>query len=694
MLQAALFFGLLALVTTVAGMVPGVIRARMWIGLPAGLVVLALTTAAASVVTQQPRFYEMLAAILIAVTVMLRLAARRWSWIGAQMFATVALASLAYLAYAASITYVLAASPLYLVASTVLLLLEIGALGLSLSYLFEIVDTVSRASEPSHEADPGYLPKVAIQVPAYNEPLEVLRETLRSLADLDYPDLVVQVVDNNTPDPNNWKAVEVECKKLGPRFQFIHLENWPGYKAGALNEATRRLPSDVEIVGVVDADYVVRRDWLRSVVGHFADPKVAFVQTPQNYRDWSDDSYLRGLYYSYLYFFVVTMPARAHRNAIIFAGTMGLIRRSVFDEIGGWNQDIVTEDAEASLRMLARGYRGLYVPQAYGEGLMPLSFDGLKKQRFRWALGGVQILRLHWRRLLVPQKGDHLTAAQRIHYLLGNVQWFGDVLMTCFTLLLLATAVSTAMHHQLPIRSMTGIALGLPIAFLASGLLRAVWAMKLRTRCTWRDAIAGLQVWFALSWVVTVACVRGLIRFHSAFLRTPKTSDTGSSVIRAFRAAQTETIIAAAGVIATLVMLVRAPSLPALAIAVLLLFQAAVYANAPWAGAAAEGIKLTPLRSAYRNSAQSTGAWPSRGADALAVPTAVVVTGLVLWLLLTAAPTPPKITEPPLSIAPLAQPAPPSLPSNSPSPSASPSSAPTPSPSSSPSSSASPRPSP
>ncbi|TME50901.1 MAG: hypothetical protein E6I58_16850, partial [Chloroflexi bacterium] len=180
----------------------------------------------------------------------------------------------------------------------------------------------------------------------------------------------------------------------------------------------------------------------RSVVGHFADPRVAFVQTPQNYRDWEDDQYLRGLYYSYLYFFVITMPARQHRNAIIFAGTMGLIRRKVLDEIGGWNADVVTEDAEASLRMLALGYVGVYEPRAFGAGLMPLSFDGLKKQRFRWALGGVQILRLHWRRLLLPAQGGRLTIGQRVHYLLGNVQWFGDPLMACFTVLLLFTAIA------------------------------------------------------------------------------------------------------------------------------------------------------------------------------------------------------------------------------------------------------------
>jgi cellulose synthase/poly-beta-1,6-N-acetylglucosamine synthase-like glycosyltransferase len=697
LLHAALLFGFLALVTTAGSMFPRVIRARIWFGLPFGVVLLAIGTAPAIVLSHAEQLDFDLAATVVVVALLVRLTMRRWSWVGAQLFAAVTLASLAYLLYAGSITYAVARSPIYLFASTMLLLLEVAALSLSLSYLFEIVDTLSRAPDAPIPFDASYLPQVAVQVPAYNEPLEVIQETLKALAALDYPNLVVQVVDNNTPDPANWQAVEAECKKLGDRFQFMHLENWPGFKAGALNEATRRLPKEVELIGVVDSDYVVKPDWLRSVVGHFADPKTAFVQTPQNYRDWSDNRYLRGLYYSYQYFFEITMPARAYRNAIIFAGTMGVMRRGVLDEIGGWNTDVVTEDAEASLRMLARGYLGIYEPRAFGHGLMPLTFDGLKKQRFRWALGGVQILRLHWRRLILQANGERLTRAQRVHYLLGNVQWFGDVLLTCFSLLLLATAVSIAMHHQLPVRSMTGLALGLPIAFLASGLLRAVWAMKLKVRCSWGDAIAGLQVWFALSWVVTLACVRGLIRFHSAFLRTPKLKDAQASIFKAFRAAQTETFIALVAFLAALAMLIRVPSFSTIAIAVLLLFQASVYTNAIWAGAAAEGIHLTPLRRAYRNSAQSTGLRPGR-VEMLAVPTALVMTALALFILLSSAtPTPPTVAENPLpniQLGPV-QTAP--TPSPSPSPSASPTASPSPvssaSPSSSPKASAAPTPS-
>jgi cellulose synthase/poly-beta-1,6-N-acetylglucosamine synthase-like glycosyltransferase len=686
LLHAALFYGALSVATTLVAFYPGAIRARFWIAVPLAGVLIVLVAWNASILAADRDFEILLSVVAVIATAAARLAMRRWSWLGAQLFAAATLASIAYLLYAASITYAVSGDLVYLVASSLLLLLEIAALSFSMSYLFEIVDTVSRSTETAHRSDPNHLPRIAVQVPAYNEPLEVVGETLKALAALDYPDLIVQVVDNNTPDRESWEALKAECERLGPRFQFMHLENWPGFKAGALNEATRRLPDNVEILAIVDSDYVVQPGWLRSVVGHFADPKVAFVQSPQNYRDWEDDQYLRGLYYSYRYFFEITMPSRAHRDAIIFAGTMGLIRRSALEEVGGWNPDIVTEDAEASLRMLARGHSGVYIQRAYGHGLMPLSFDGLKKQRFRWALGGVQILRLHWRRLLVPGQGGRLTIAQRIHYLLGNVQWFGDALMFCFTILLLLTALSTAMHHQLPIRRLTGVALGLPIAFLASGLLRAVWAMKIRTRCTWRDAIAGLQVWFALSWVVTLACIRGLIKFHTTFLRTPKEKEGEASIVTALRSAQIETLLAATGLAAAIVMVIRVPSIPTIALAVLLLFQAAIYGNAPWAGASAEGIQLTPLRRAYRRSAQSTGGRPGLGAQTLAVPATLAGVALVLMMLISMAS--PAAPPEPTAAAPAEQPAAPatSSPASTPpaSPSVSPSASPVTSPSASP----------
>jgi len=217
--------------------------------------------------------------------------------------------------------------------------------------------------------------------------------------------------------------------------------------------------------------------------------------------------------------------------------------------------------------------------------------------------------------------------------------------------------------------------------------------MKLRTRCTWRDAIAGLQVWFALSWVVSLACVRGLLKFQTAFLRTPKEKEGEATALQVIRSAQVEVLLAVVGFAAAIAMILRAPSLSTGALAFLLLFQAGVYANAPWASASAEGIHLTPLRRAYRRSAQNTGAWPAYGNSLLAVPAAMAAAGLVLFLLTSLVSTTVPAPEPP-SQAPAApaaaQPSPHATPSASPSASASASASPSPSSQPSPSPAASP----
>jgi cellulose synthase/poly-beta-1,6-N-acetylglucosamine synthase-like glycosyltransferase len=610
-LECVIFFALLLVTTMVAALLPGTIGARFWIGLP--VCVLALTAAAVAflaIMNDGPAM-SVLVLSALALVLLMRALQPRWSFLGAQVFVAVTVASIAYLVYAALQTFLAGLSIVAVIASAVLLILEVLALLLSISFTFEICDVLSR-HEPARVVPPlTRMPWVALQVPSYNEPVDVVRPTLESLAKVNYPNVMIQVVDNNTTDPEVWKPLEQLCKDLGERFTFVHLENWPGFKAGALNETTKYLPEQVEILGIVDADYSVHPQWLQDTIGHFDDPSVAFVQTSQHYRNWEDNRYLRGLFYSFRYFFDLTMPCRNHRNAIIFCGTMGLIRRSAFQEIGGWNQECITEDAEASLRILGHGYRGVYDRYAYGEGLMPLDFDGLKKQRFRWALGGIQILKFHWRELLplAPHR-LRLTIAQRIHYLLGSVQWFAEVLTASFTILLLATALATSLHQRLPVRQLTGAVLAIPLAFAATGVMRALWAMRRACRSSYADSLSALRVWFALSWVVTLACLRGLFRKRAEFLRTPKSKERGS-LLSALRASRAETVLTVAAIGGGAAMLLRSPALTTVVLGLLLFFEAFVYSNAPWASLASEGIILTPERRAYARSPQNTGDRPA-----------------------------------------------------------------------------------
>ena len=157
--------------------------------------------------------------------------------------------------------------------------------------------------------------------------------------------------------------------------------------------------------------------------------------------------FYRRLYYSYKYFFAVSQPSRNERDGAIFAGTMGLIRRRALEQAGGWDEWCITEDAELSLRLLRDGWSGLHVDQSFGHGVMPLTFEALKGQRFRWCFGGIQILRRHWRSMLPGRQAtdNRMTTGQRWAYLSGAVQWYGDLLALLFFLFLLVGAANIAL---------------------------------------------------------------------------------------------------------------------------------------------------------------------------------------------------------------------------------------------------------
>ena len=115
------------------------------------------------------------------------------------------------------------------------------------------------------------LPFVSLQVPAYNEPPEMVIETLQSLVALDYPAYEIIVIDDNTDDEALWRPVEAWCLEHG--VKFAHLADWPGYKSGALNYALREMVDPrTELIGVIDADYQLDPDFLRACAPLFADP--------------------------------------------------------------------------------------------------------------------------------------------------------------------------------------------------------------------------------------------------------------------------------------------------------------------------------------------------------------------------------------------------------------------------------------
>jgi cellulose synthase/poly-beta-1,6-N-acetylglucosamine synthase-like glycosyltransferase len=512
-----------------------------------------------------------------------------WNAFGQVTWGMTVLATLLFVIYSFMVTAFTPLNTISFVIALDFFLIEALALVMALTHAYESLELFCRARWQrlvnSIPSVPGYTPMVSLHVPAYNEPPEVVESTLNSLARLDYPNYEVLVVDNNTPGEENWTKIRNLCLALGPKFRFVHLDRWPGYKSGALNFALAHTAPEAEIVGSIDADYVVQPNFLRELVPGFADPKIGFVQAPQDYRDHDRDAFAESTYHGYKYFFEVSMPVRNEHNAIIFCGTMGLIRKTALQQIGGWDEWCITEDAEASLRILKLGYQSLYIKRSFGRGLMPYTFEGLKKQRFRWCFGGIQILKKHWTALmpwarsLDPQ--NHLTAAQRYFYLVGGLQWFTDVMNLLFGVFLTLGAIASIFYGVFSVRPLTGPLLIMPAIFLFLHLWRFLWVLRHALHLPPRTALRSMYSFFSLGWAVTLACIQGLIRKKGVFLRTPK-SKGQSRMWQALRVTQWESLIGLLFLGSGAAAFIVRPELNTLWLGLLLAWQASLFLAAPY----------------------------------------------------------------------------------------------------------------
>ena len=367
-------------------------------------------------------------------------------------------------------------------------------------------------------APEGYAPKVSIHVPAYFEPPEMLKQTLDAVARLDYPNFECVVIINNTPDPTFWQPIQDHCRTLGERFIFINAEKVQGFKAGALRIAMERTAPDAEIIGIIDADYVVTPDWLKDLVPAFVDPRVGLVQAPQEHRDGDRSLMHYAMNGEYAGFFDIGMVQRNEANAIIVHGTMCLIRRSAMDMAGGWAGDTICEDTDLGLAIQEHGWLTHYTNRRYGFGLLPDTYEAFKKQRHRWAYGGFQIVKKHWRRFL--PNASRLSQDQKREFALGWLNWLGAES--------LGVVVAILNLIWVPIVSFADIAipdkiLTLPIiaAFIVS-LAHFLTLYRLRVPVKIGQMLGAMVAAMSVQWTVSRAVANGLITDHLPFARTSK----------------------------------------------------------------------------------------------------------------------------------------------------------------------------
>jgi exo-beta-1,3-glucanase (GH17 family)/cellulose synthase/poly-beta-1,6-N-acetylglucosamine synthase-like glycosyltransferase len=385
--------------------------------------------------------------------------------------------------------------------------------------------TVSLGREPARLLDlsspkaGASTPKVSIHIPAFREPPEMLLRTIDSVARLDYPNFECAVVINNTPDPAFWQPIEMRCRELGSRFKFLRVENLQGFKAAALRLAMAKTADDAEIIGVIDADYVVDPQWLRDLVPGFADPEVGLIQAPQDHRD-GDRSFIHAaMNAEYAGFFDIGMVERNEVNAIIVHGTMCLIRRTAMEAAGGWSSDTICEDSDLGLTIMELGWRAHYTNRRYGWGLLPQDYLAFTTQRARWAGGAVQIVKKHWRQFLPG--ASRLDHDQKREFIFGWLSWFGAEIIAVAAAVLNLIWVPFVAFQVVVIPD---VLLTLPIlaAFFVS-LIHFVSSYRLRVGVPYRQMLGAMVVFMSVQWTVASAAFQAALPVsRNCFHRTRK----------------------------------------------------------------------------------------------------------------------------------------------------------------------------
>jgi cellulose synthase (UDP-forming) len=261
---------------------------------------------------------------------------------------------------------------------------------------------------PTLYAPPPPMPghKVDVFITTYNEPIELLRETVVCAVSIRYPHTTFILDDGGRPELAEL-AQELGC-------EYVSRPDHSDAKAGNLNHGLTR--STGEFILVLDADHVPAPEIVDQLIGFFQDPKIGVVQTAQDFYNLDSFQHLTNWNSKYAWqqqelFFNVIQPGKDHYNAAFYCGSPALLRREALNEVGGFATGTITEDMHTGMRLQKKGWRVLYHNCTLARGLAPQTFVGFAIQWQRWGHGAMQVLRRE-----NPLFGRGLGIGQRLCY--------------------------------------------------------------------------------------------------------------------------------------------------------------------------------------------------------------------------------------------------------------------------------------
>ena len=266
-------------------------------------------------------------------------------------------------------------------------------------------------------ADASTWPSIDVLIPTFNEPLEVVKQSVLTSLSIDWPRDRIRIV---VLDDGRRVEFRDFCEQVG--VGYLTRDNNRHAKAGNLNHALAHTTG--EYVAIFDCDHIPTRSFLQICMGWFLkDPKLAMLQTPHFF--FSPDPFEKNLNTFRTVpnegelFYGLVQDGNDLWNAAFFCGSCAILRRGPLMEVGGIATETVTEDAHTALKLNRRGYNTAYLAVPQAAGLATESLSRHIGQRIRWARGMAQICRVD-----NPLRGKGLTLVQRFCYLNAMLHFF------------------------------------------------------------------------------------------------------------------------------------------------------------------------------------------------------------------------------------------------------------------------------
>jgi len=249
--------------------------------------------------------------------------------------------------------------------------------------------------------DNGFSAFVSIIVPVFNEG-KIVKQSIFSLLNLDYKNYEIIIVNDGSSDDTKQIAESLVGYQQG-KYQKIKISliNQPNLgKARALNAGIYY--SKAEFVLCMDGDSQLAPESLRSAVRHFKDPKIGAVagnvkvlNRNKFFTDLQALEYIEGLN--------MARSAQSYIRLVnIIPGPIGLFRRKAIEQAGYYSSDTYAEDADLTLKLLAKNWKIYYEPNAISYTEAPVTLQQLLKQRYRWTRGILQSIKKHKKLLINP----------------------------------------------------------------------------------------------------------------------------------------------------------------------------------------------------------------------------------------------------------------------------------------------------